>query len=114
MSNESKHTPGPWETGALMTRVEVLLNGWNAPMCIADCHAKNAPESDAERVANAKLISAAPDMLKALIKAERWITDLLNELRDDHPTLFVYNEVFAGSIRNKIINAIDKAGGKHD
>ena len=63
---KDKHTPGPWETGALMTRVEVLLNGWNAPMCIADCHAKNAPESEAERVANAKLIAAAPAMLAAL------------------------------------------------
>lgn len=61
-----KHTPGPWETGSLMTRVEVLPQGWNMPLCIADCHAGHAPESEAERVANARLLAAAPDMLEAL------------------------------------------------
>jgi hypothetical protein len=61
-----KHTPGPWETGAVMTRVEVLPDGWRVPMCIADCHAKLCPETEAERVANAKLIAAAPDLLEAL------------------------------------------------
>jgi hypothetical protein len=69
MSDETKdkHTPGPWETGSLMTRVEVLPDGWNAPMCIADCGTKNAPKSETERVANAKLIAASPDLLAALV-----------------------------------------------
>lgn len=49
-----------------MTRVEVLPDGWNAPMCIADCHTKHAPTTEAERVANARLIAAAPLMLAAL------------------------------------------------
>lgn len=69
----SKHTPGPWETGSLMTRVEIMPEGWNAPMCIADCHAKNAPQSECERVANAHLIAAAPELLECL-------TDLVSEL----------------------------------
>lgn len=60
------HTPGPWETGCLKTRVEVLPKGWNAPMCIADCHTHYAPDSERERVANARLIAAAPDLLEAL------------------------------------------------
>lgn len=64
--SEPSHTPGPWETGGVITRVVVWPNGWNAPLCIADCHAKNAPKTEAERVANARLIAAAPDLLAAL------------------------------------------------
>ena len=60
------HTAGPWNTGALMSRVEVLPEGWNMPMCIADCGTKHAPESEGERVANARLIAAAPDLLAVL------------------------------------------------
>ena len=68
MVTETKatHTAGPWETGSTMTRVEVWPAGWNAPLCVADCHTKNAPESEGERVANARLIAAAPEMLEAL------------------------------------------------
>jgi hypothetical protein len=65
MTMETKHTKGPWNTGALMTRVEVLPNGWRMPMCIADCGAKHGPESESERVANARLIAAAPDLAAA-------------------------------------------------
>lgn len=65
-SGTAQHTPGPWETGAVMTRVEVLPQGWRMPMLIADCHGKHSPESEAERVANARLIAAAPGLLAAL------------------------------------------------
>lgn len=63
---EAKHTPGPWETGALLTRVEVLPAGWRMPACVADCDTKHAPGTQEERVANARLIAAAPDLLKML------------------------------------------------
>ena len=36
-------------------------------MLIADCHGKHSPESEAERVANARLIAAAPDLLAAAL-----------------------------------------------
>jgi hypothetical protein len=49
-----------------MTRVEFWPKGWNAAVCVADCHAKGAPESEDERCANARLIAAAPDLLAAL------------------------------------------------
>ena len=62
----AKHTPGKWETGSLMTQVVVWPDGWNAPLCIADCHAKNAPTPEEERCANARLIAAAPEMLEAI------------------------------------------------
>ena len=62
----SKHTPGPWETGCRRTQVEVRPEGWNVPMCVADCHPLNyPPDSEQERVANARLIAAAPELLEA-------------------------------------------------
>ena len=65
MSETANHTPGPWEIGARMTRVEVLPKGWNMPMCVADCGTEHAPDSKHERVANARLIASAPDLLAA-------------------------------------------------
>ena len=61
------HTPGPWTTGARMTRVEAHPKGWRVPMCIADCHPEGyPPDTEEECVANARLIAAAPAMLKLL------------------------------------------------
>lgn len=46
-------------------------------MCIADCDARHAPESEDEKVANARLIAAAPELLAALQAiandGERWL-----------------------------------------
>ena len=66
MSEQREHTPGPWKTGALMTQVEVWPDGWNVPLCIADCAATHSPPTEAERVANARLIAASPTLLGAL------------------------------------------------
>lgn len=61
------HTPGPWETSAVMTRVVVHRLGWNVPLFIADCDSLSyAPESMGEKIANARLIAAAPELLEAL------------------------------------------------
>lgn len=62
------HTPGPWSTGCCLTTVEVRPAGWKVPMVIADCHVSRGypPKSSAERVANARLIAAAPELLPAL------------------------------------------------
>lgn len=79
------HTPGPWNTGGVMTRVEVQPKGWRVPMCVADCHpAGYPPESEAERVANARLIAAAPDLLEALESlVEDYDADDANDDRQD-------------------------------
>jgi SpoVK/Ycf46/Vps4 family AAA+-type ATPase len=123
MSNESKHTPGPLEyierdinedcrAGHIIKR-RPATEACRADPLVAMCYEMGGDIAGAEEmIANGKLFAAAPDMLKALTKAERWITDLLNELRDDHPRLCVYNEVFGASIRNEIINAIAKARGE--
>ena len=69
MKIKTRHTPEPWETGGVMTRVEVRPEGWNVPMCIADCRTRNAPESEAERVANAAFIVQACNAHAALVAA---------------------------------------------
>jgi hypothetical protein len=60
----SKHTPGPWEARA----GEVYVLGGSTPIAHAG-HTKrhdHSAEAVAERAANARLISAAPEMLEAL------------------------------------------------
>jgi hypothetical protein len=104
MSNESKHTNGPWSLCGLDD-----MDG--SPEIVSP--KGNYIASVGSSLEDARLIAAAPDMLKALTEAERWITDVLTELNDD-PRYCVYNEKFGASVRNKIINAIDKAGGKHE
>jgi hypothetical protein len=70
-----------------MTSVEVWPPGWRVPLCIADCHTHRAPASEAERVANARLIAAAPDLLDELSRSQaaldaalRWIADNAREV----------------------------------
>lgn len=74
MNTPTTHTPGPWQTGALMTRVEVWPKGWKVPLTIADCHPEKGycSSEEHERVANARLIAAAPELLEALRDLLAW------------------------------------------
>lgn len=62
--NETKHTPGPWRE--LYTRIDDA-SGYQ--ICHLDLHGK----SEAERDANRRLISAAPELLAACRAAEQFI-----------------------------------------
>jgi hypothetical protein len=104
----SRHTPGPWETGGVMTLVQVRPEGWNVPLCIADCHTKNAPENEAERCANAALISAAPELLAACERALPWIGKLIAD--GGHMASVAPND--AVRAMQMLEAAIKKAGGK--
>lgn len=42
-------------------------------MLIADCHGKCSPPDEAERVANARLIAAAPKLLEDLFAASSFL-----------------------------------------
>lgn len=99
MMKTTKHTPGPWETGGVMTLVEFRPEGWNAPMCIADCHTKNAPQSETERVANARLIAAAPELLEACKAAMNDKYARFGMTKDNYP------------VREILARAITKAEG---
>lgn len=56
----SPHTPGPWrQTG-------VNVRAGDALICWATNHWANAETPESERLANARLISCAPEMLDAL------------------------------------------------
>jgi hypothetical protein len=78
------HTQGPWETGSRMTRVEVLPKGWRMPMCIADCDCLIGPTSEAEKVANARLIASAPELLMACKCALADLEGILPPLGDEN------------------------------
>ena len=54
------HTPGPWRTTGLNVRAGDAL------ICYAMNHHANAETSEPEKLANARLISLAPQMLLAL------------------------------------------------
>ena len=77
-----KHTPGPWEASGPLIYVG---NGRNRRI-VADAgtyHGRD-PEKIASTIANARLISAAPDLLAAL-RAVTWHLDArLIATPDDH------------------------------
>ncbi len=70
----SKHTPGPWSTSPVgigddlswpIRRVRHDQRGNRITSWIADAHGTQGMD-EAERAANARLIAAAPDLLKIL------------------------------------------------
>lgn len=62
----SKHTPGPWRACSGFPSVEAA-----GAANLALCNDQRIPMS--ERLANARLIAAAPDLLEALKRAVGWI-----------------------------------------
>lgn len=85
-----RHTPGQWKTGSTRTQVVVWPEGWNVPMCIADCHTKNAPEYKPERVANARLIAAAPELFATAMQLHLSVNGM-------HCTMRVTNQGYRNS-----------------
>ena len=57
---KSEFTPGPWRTTGPNVRAGDAL------ICYAMNHHANAETPEAEKLANARLIAAAPDLLLAL------------------------------------------------
>jgi len=57
---KSEFTPGPWRTTGINVRAGDAL------ICYAMNHHANAETPEPEKLANARLIAAAPDLLLAL------------------------------------------------
>jgi hypothetical protein len=71
--NRSEHSPGPWRPtkpgGAVLdAKARVVAHVAPRPAVV--------PTPREERVANARLIAAAPDLLKACAMAQRLIEDM--------------------------------------
>lgn len=66
---ESKHEPGPWILGGASGRMITTPSGYAGDGFIADV----------DTLANAKLITAAPDMLDALLLIKNENPDLSGE-----------------------------------
>ena len=106
----SKHTPGPWELGPYGQVTDtngrtVLMSGFATPMV-----------STAESIANARLASAAPDMLGALkrmlelcLHANRGAFE--NGVTDSTGTIDE-GDVIAARIMDEASKAIAKAEGQ--
>jgi hypothetical protein len=77
---ESKHTPGPWiikRTSSAPTGLDaggILITQANAIL--------QSPENDSAAEANARLIAAAPELLKAIVQLEEFASLALTELTD--------------------------------
>ncbi len=60
----ASHTPGPWRVDYLDKNSQRVVSGEHIEICSCWHHSVGAIEMEME--ANARLIAAAPDMLKAL------------------------------------------------
>lgn len=89
----SKHTPGPWEAVGGLVRTAVRANdrgGMSGGLLVAE-----TALTDEERFANARLISAAPDLLDEARKQVTWLRHLRTEA--------------VGSLRGSLIDGIDQS-----
>ena len=98
----SKHTPGPW-----FAAQPDHCNGWwivSADEEGFDCIDDSGDGGFSE--ANARLISAAPDLLKALEEADEWIGEYISQMRS-----YTVSDK-AKEFRKKLHSAIAKATGE--
>ena len=97
-ATQAAHTPGPWSLGdcdglTILGPRTRFKDGRRALACVATCDNSEKPDEDA---ANARLISAAPDLLAAAVAA---LTIVLRECPN-------------GSIAHDLRAAISKAEGR--
>jgi len=87
MSNETKHTPGPWiaclNVPTAVIEGHIIKANYDPKRPIASLWVGGGTKGKPEQVANARLIAAAPDMLKAL-KAVNTEYTLHGSLTDSH------------------------------
>lgn len=72
------HTPGPWKVCNFDKSVSCTIDSFNG-VVVAEPLGPEGPWGSvkAEHEANANLIAAAPELLEALMVAEKWMTKCL-------------------------------------
>jgi len=101
-----KSTPGPWKVNPLYSKVETD----SLIICTNDVNAGNEEFDYETWKANAKLIAAAPDLLKACINALACIDhigDILNEMDVVEPETEEFTTPLIESIREAIKRATE-------
>jgi hypothetical protein len=103
--NRSEHSPGPWRPtkpgGAVLDAKErVVAHVAPRPAVV--------PTPREERVANARLIAAAPDLLKACAMAQRLIEDMSRFVGKKAPRDYALLDDATIALRK----AVDKAFGQ--
>lgn len=99
--SQTKHTPGPWV-------IEKLSGGWgvHAPNWgyVAFHVSSDLPHWNEGQEANRRLIAAAPELLAALVKAERMFREI--------GFIAAADSARPESLWNEITTAIAKATGE--
>lgn len=70
----SKHTPGPWDFSWHIQPNGCPTVGYKGLMVCMVAHSVKEPDQKETALANASLISAAPDLLDALVMAEEMLS----------------------------------------
>jgi hypothetical protein len=111
------HTPGPWQiqlwndsSRPSRRDTPVITTGKDAIGELFNLWDEDGEDREAERLANARLIAAAPDLLAALKDAEA----LLFLLGKEHEETggIDYNADFIAGTRNELLLSIAKAEGR--
>jgi len=76
----AKHTPGPWDILGSVSLMNLDVVYGSGRIAMMDC--ENDEINDGELFANAALITAAPDLLAALVELDAWA---MNESGIDYP-----------------------------
>lgn len=116
----SGHTPGPWETGKCygMHGVEVVGDNGNRIVCGVIGVEKDTHDPDGRKTgtaptadgwANARLIAAAPELLKALQAAMAFIESHVADPDITQEMCVRYAELEAASPRDAIAKATGAA-----
>ena len=84
---KATHTPGPWrQTG-------INVRAGDALICYAMNHHANAETPEPEKLANARLISCAPDLLAALNRLIQSLPEDSNEYPDSASARQVFDSI---------------------
>ena len=82
MSEMSKHTPGPWRVVKDPTNLSLQVYGQT--LALFECWRRSDEQTE---LANARLVAAAPDLLKALEFVIRGVPDTWEGVQKAHAAI---------------------------